>query len=274
MPKRQDWGPWIGILAPLSADGMVATTRLNWGGVQPTGIISVGKTLGGFQETNSWKEILAADEMYEKDIDLQFDAIGGDIGVRAWFVGEDKPAEPQLTMEQVVLDGGEFGINLTGDPLSGSVATVRHYAVLPAITGDFSGSDALDLEDINLIDEELRRESTNRVFDLNEDALVTGEDRRILIQDLMETSFGDSNLDGTVDFADFLKLSQGFNADGGWANGDFDGSGRVEFPDFLLLSENFGQSNVAAASVPEPASAQLLVIGLAMGITNVRHRRA
>ena len=110
-------------------------------------------------------------------------------------------------MQQVVLDGGEFAINLTGDPLAGAVATVRHYAVLPAITGDFSGSDALDLEDINLIDEELRGESNNRVFDLNEDAVVTGEDRRVLIQDLLGTLFGDSNLDGTVNAVDLNSLA-------------------------------------------------------------------
>lgn len=71
---------------------------------------------------------------------------------------------------------------------------------------------------------------------------------------LANTLIGDTNLDGTVTFSDFLALSAGFGNAGGWAEGDFDGNGQVEFPDFLALSGNFGQTSVAAASVPEPSA--------------------
>ncbi len=43
---------------------------------------------------------------------------------------------------------------------------------------------------------------------------------------------------------------------------DFDGSGAVQFPDFLLRSGNFGKSVTAAAAVPEPDAAMLLLVGL------------
>ena len=160
-----------------------------------------------------------------------------------------------------------------------AVATVRHYAVLPAIPGDFSGSNTLDLEDINLIDEELRGESTNRVFDLNEDALVTGEDRRKLIQDLLGTSFGDSNLDGTVDAGDLNNLALHWQSPTttSWVLGDFTGDGNTNAADLNLLALNWRsgqQAVISAASVPEPASALLLAAGLLMGVTHLRHRRS
>ena len=37
----------------------------------------------------------------------------------------------------------------------------------------------------------------------------------------------------SVDFTDFLVLSDQFDKSGGWGQGDFDGNGLVEFPDFL-----------------------------------------
>ena len=53
---------------------------------------------------------------------------------------------------------------------------------------------------------------------------------------------GDSNLDGLIDFSDFLALSSNFgkDVDSAWADGDFDGDARVTFADFLILSDNFG----------------------------------
>ena len=54
---------------------------------------------------------------------------------------------------------------------------------------------------------------------------------------------GDANLNGRVDFHDFLVLANNFSKeDAKFADGDFDGDGRVSFLDFLVLSENFGKT--------------------------------
>ena len=55
---------------------------------------------------------------------------------------------------------------------------------------------------------------------------------------------GDANLDGIVDFTDFLTLTANFGKeiDAVFADGDFTADGRVSFADFLILSERFGQS--------------------------------
>lgn len=53
---------------------------------------------------------------------------------------------------------------------------------------------------------------------------------------------GDIDLNGVVDFSDFLTFAQNFgqsNANG--ATGDFNEDGAIDFADFLVLSRNFGE---------------------------------
>jgi hypothetical protein len=89
---------------------------------------------------------------------------------------------------------------------------------------------------------------------------------------------GDTNLDGKVDFSDFLNFQNGFGRSAPWQLGDFNHDGLVNFSDFLLFQNGFGRSmpgagstfitteqraEVAAfaASVPEPASIGLVMVG-------------
>ena len=71
---------------------------------------------------------------------------------------------------------------------------------------------------------------------------------------------GDADLDGDVDFADFLALSNNFGSSGTWSQGDFNEDRRVEFNDFLLLSDNFGDN--AAVAVPEPGASSIALLSL------------
>lgn len=50
---------------------------------------------------------------------------------------------------------------------------------------------------------------------------------------------GDADLNGSVEFTDFLLLAKNFGQHGVWGDGDFDGNGVVGFSDFLILSQNF-----------------------------------
>jgi hypothetical protein len=96
------------------------------------------------------------------------------------------------------------------------------------------------------------------------------------------TRFGDANLDGTVNLADFNRLAANFGATNSfWHRGDFNYDGNVNLSDFNLLAANFGQmatgtevtpqdwANLAAA-IPEPASVGLLGLG---AVALVRRRR-
>ena len=84
---------------------------------------------------------------------------------------------------------------------------------------------------------------------------------------------GDANLDGDVNFADFLTLSANFGQAGTWDQGDFDGNGMVQFPDFLALSDNFGTvANASVSTVPEPTGVSIALFGL-LGLIRFQKRR-
>ena len=83
---------------------------------------------------------------------------------------------------------------------------------------------------------------------------INENDRRSWVEDLAMTSFGDVDLDGQVNFGDFIVLAEKFGEPGGWASGDFDGDAFVGFSDFVLLIENFGAS---AAAVPSSSNEAL-----------------
>ena len=72
---------------------------------------------------------------------------------------------------------------------------------------------------------------------------------------------GDIDLNGDVEFADFLLISSSFGGEGHYGQGDVDCSGNVDFADFLILSANFGKSSPAAA-VPEPKGPNLGIMSL------------
>jgi hypothetical protein len=83
--------------------------------------------------------------------------------------------------------------------------------------------------------------------------------------------YGDANLSGTVDSADFNAFVGGYgnSASGVWASGDFNYDQKVSTLDFNLLAGNFGQSVPAASQgsvVPEPASLSMLTIGAVLAL--------
>ncbi|HQY87099.1 MAG TPA: hypothetical protein PK402_00475 [Tepidisphaeraceae bacterium] len=67
-----------------------------------------------------------------------------------------------------------------------------------------------------------------------------------------QTLMGDTDLNGTVNFNDLLKVAQSYGVTTGkfWINGDFNYNGGVTFNDLLPLSQNYGQTNVINTSTP------------------------
>lgn len=146
----------------------------------------------------------------------------------------------------------------------------------PDGNGFFGANDPVDLE-FGLMN--LAPNVATDPNDCNTDGLVDIADTLCATADTIDAILtagnlikGDGDGNGTVEFADFLKLSSNFGAAGNYQDGNYDLIGGVEFADFLTLSSNFGQSNAAVAAVPEP-SAALLAIGIACLPMLARKRR-
>jgi hypothetical protein len=96
------------------------------------------------------------------------------------------------------------------------------------------------------------------------------------------TRFGDANLDGTVNLADFNRLASGFGSTtANWDQGDFTYDSLVNLSDFNRLAANFGFSAspggptpedwaTLAGLVPEPSSIAMLG---AVSLLSLRRRR-
>ena len=119
------------------------------------------------------------------------------------------------------------------------------------LLGDFGIDSVVDATDINVLFDAIRFGSQLNVFDLNGDGSVNRRDADFLIQDVLKTKYGDSDLNGNVDIADFNQLAVNFNplaTDRNWSHGDYDGDGDVDITDFQKIVRNFSPISTPAAT--------------------------
>ena len=202
---------------------------------------------------------------------IEAGAIGDELSMKVWPTGDPEPEEPQLVFRDRSFETGTIaigGIRHVSPPPAPDFVSVTFDDIsftpyIPLI-GDFDNDGSLSSADVDLLSAAIRASNADNVFDINGDEMVDLKDHEhwVTSSDIAGTFFGDTNLDGEVLFNDFLALSASFGGEGGWAEGDFDGNGQVQFSDFLKLSANFGRTSPAIASVPEPASTWLLLLGL------------
>ncbi len=89
--------------------------------------------------------------------------------------------------------------------------------------------------------------------------------------------WADFNGDGSVDATDYTIWQQNFGmAVAAGTNGDANGDGVVDATDYALWRSELGQSDTTlggSASVPEPATLALLVLGSSLGALSANLRR-
>ena len=192
-----------------------------------------------------------------------------------------------------VSEDGDYKVSFRGDGYSihettaqvmnGLNVKVDYLVQMATLSCDFTGDGLCDVDDLqstaglfSVGDLLVGVDSTDATsqFDLNGDLRIDRQDLEHWLAEAAEVagyaeSFlaGDTDLDGDVDFGDFLSLSAAFGGAGDWGNGNFDGNLTVEFADFLQLSGNFGTAlKPAAETVPEAAwrTSCLLLLGLTL----------
>ncbi|MCP4376643.1 MAG: hypothetical protein GY794_10780 [bacterium] len=143
------------------------------------------------------------------------------------------------------------------------IGVVSGLGSAPLESGDLDGDHDIDVDDINLLAATLRGEATANAgdsFDLNSDGQINSSDMDTLVLEILGTAYGDSNLDGLVNIADYVNLKNHWGEMTGWSDGDFSGDGQVSIADYVLLKNSFGADNTATAYAPEPATSVLIAL--------------
>ena len=121
--------------------------------------------------------------------------------------------------------------------------TLFHTTQTQNRAGDFNFDNQLNAHDIDALHASIHKGVEDPIFDVDGNSVVDQADVDFLLENLLSTTSGDANLDGLVNFADFLLLSAAFGKPQpqSWSTGDFNGDGQSSFADFLVLSANYGK---------------------------------
>ena len=122
---------------------------------------------------------------------------------------------------------------------------------------DINQDGDLGADDIDALAAAIRRESTSPAHDFSRDGLVDHSDLEYLVEDLMGSRFGDSNMDGLFDSTDLVRVFQagkyedGIDGNATWQEGDWDGDGDFTSSDLVFVFQHgaYEQGPVAASPV-------------------------
>ena len=199
------------------------------------------------------------------------------------------PAARQLLVASGLTFGGTTGnwqgtLDLTGNDLdvpNGSLATLTSQAAQGFAGGTWNGSGGLVSATAAA---DARHLTAVGVISNATAGYASFDGRAVSAADVLArfTYYGDANLDGVVNAADYTRTDVGYAGHlTGWANGDFNYDGVVDGSDYALMDNAFNRqagtigapaSEVAVpavraaaggvAAVPEPASVGLVVAGV------------
>lgn len=198
---------------------------------------------------------------------LYFTANDGVHGLELWK--SDGTADGTVLVTDAIggVEGSDpKGIHVSNDRVffTGRADSFRELFSFPlqpvGTPGDFNGDRILDVVDINGLSAEMIRGTHDARFDLNSDQLVDQVDHRVWVEQIMQTWYGDSNLDGQFDTRDLIStLQRGEYEDeiignSTWSDGDWNGDGDFTSEDLTFAFKAggyLGGRRVAVAAVPD-----------------------
>jgi hypothetical protein len=154
--------------------------------------------------------------------------------------------------------------------------------------GDFNDNGKLDSDDIDALSAVVRAGTNDPAFNLNGDGLVDSEDRRVWVEEISETYFGDASLNGVFNTGDLVHVFKAGEYEdsvvdnSGWEEGDWDGDADFSTSD-LVLAFSTGAfegkprlTHDKPNGVPEPSGCVILTLsclGLMTMHRSVRKRQ-
>ena len=133
--------------------------------------------------------------------------------------------------------------------------------------GDFDADGQITVADIDLLSAEIRSGSNESFFDINSDGAVSLDDQVFLINDILQTYFGDANLDFEFNSSDWVHVftigEYETSISVGWAGGDWDASGFFTSTDIVtaLLYGGYEAGPRVGAPIGVSPEAQPLAAG-------------
>ena len=175
----------------------------------------------------------------------------------------------------------------------GDLSIYRDFITQHYVHGDLDDDDLLTVIDLESLTDAVRNKSDLLRFDFDRSGVVDQDDRTVWVEQIKQTYFGDSNLDGEFSTQDLVvvftagQYEDNIVGNSTWATGDWNGDGEFNSSDFVRAMQSpgfelgprdtsaFAPINVAGdtvvAVVPEPTATLFSLLGI-LGLILIRIR--